>query len=199
MRFVTNGTFAILLIPECKQYGISEAGRHNNFVFDNIYNPNLDYIIPYRKPYSRIIRAIAADLHEVMLDAGFVNLNKTVWSTVREQCLEYILDWVENKGHLPIIKNFCHTGYITAYMSPEITKAKIIDVDNINELSTYIKETYNVDIGQIPELPGSFYDYTVPYWEIDQIYNNNEKMRTLIDEWCARDIKESTRLLGIPV
>lgn len=192
MQYVTNDKFAILLIPECKQYSIREMGKTNGFQTRYEYDPSLQYIVPYRESYGRIIRAIAADLHEVMLDAGFVNLNKVTWASVREQCMEYIIDWVDTKGHLPIVKNFCHTGYLTAYVPKELANYKLIDVEQFDLLPNYIKSTYGVDIGTIPELPEFFYDYTVPYWEIDSLYNSHKKMRTLIDEWCARDLEEST-------
>lgn len=192
MQYVTNGKFAILLIPECKQYSINEMGKTNGFEVRDIYDPTLEYIVPYRTPYDRIIRGVAADLHELMLDAGFVNLNRTKWETVKEQCLEFIVNWVDTEGHLPIIKRYCHTAYTTSYIFPEIENYKIVNVDDVNLLlPKYIKETYGIDIGTIPELPDFFYDFTVPYWEIDKLYHSHKKMRTLIDEWCASDLQDS--------
>lgn len=150
MQYVTNGKFAVLLIPECKQYSINEMGKTNGFEVKDVYDPALDYILPYRNPYDRIIRAVAADLHEVMLDAGFVDLNRTKWETVKDRCLEYIVNWIDTEGHLPVKKQNSHSSYIRSYLSPEIERYKIINVDNINILPKYIKETYGTDIGIIP-------------------------------------------------
>jgi hypothetical protein len=193
MKYVTNGTFAILLIAECRQSSIQDLAAANNMIVKTEYDPTLDYILPYRKSYDRIIRAIAADLHELMHDSGFVNLNVEKWSDVKSKCIEYIVEWVETRGHLPIDKQFSHTGYISTYIDNRLyKKCKVFDVDQINLLTEHITQTYNIDLGVISDLPKMFYEHTVPYWEIDALYTSHKKMRTLIDEWCARDLEEST-------
>lgn len=196
MQYITNGKFAILLIPECKQASLREVGFANKLDTRCGYDPDLGYIIPYRKPYDRIIRGIGADLHEIMLDRGVLDLNKTKWGEVREQCLDYIINWVELEGHLPIKKNFCHTGHITAYFDRRLNgTAKIFDVDSISDMIEFISNNYQVDLGTVPELPKQFYENTVPYWEIDALYNSHKKMRTLIDEWCACDLEKSSTMI----
>jgi hypothetical protein len=191
MQYVTNDVFGILLIPECKQYSVSEIGIANGFETRTAFNPDLDYIVPYREPYQRIIRGIGADLHEIMHDAGFVNLNVEKWSDVREKCLDYITDWFEAQRKLPIVKEFCHTGYFTNYVN-SLPKYVLVDVDRFDKLPKYISDKYNLDVGLIPELPADFYEHTVPYWEIDQLCTANKKVRTLIEDWCVLDLELSS-------
>lgn len=187
MQYVTNGEFGILLIPECKQYSVSEIGsRHNMTVrFDKT---DVEYIVPFRKSYDRIIRGIGADMHEIMYDNKFVNLNVEKWSEVREKCLDYITSWFDSLGHLPINKHFCHTAYFKNYVG-DIDNYILLDVDEFDLLPKYLKDKYNFELGEIPELPENFYEHTVPYWEIETLYNSHKKMRTLIDDWCALDQK----------
>jgi len=193
MQYVTNGEFGILLIPECKQYSVDEIGIRNNFKKSHSYSSELDYIIPYRKPYDRIIRAIAADLHELMHDSGYVNLNLEKWDDVRSKSLDYIHNWLET-ATLPIVKDFCHTAYFTNYA--QLSKNYVlIDVDNFEVLPKYIKQRYDIDVGEIKELPPEFYQHTVPYWEIDSLYHSHKKMHTLIDEWCASDQRLSATMV----
>jgi hypothetical protein len=190
MQFVTNDEFGILLIPECKQHSISQMDLR----VSNIYDPELTYIIPYRNPYDRIIRAIAADLHELMHDSGYADLNIEKWDDVRTKCLGYIDSWLET-ATLPIVKEYCHSAYFINYVSPIPKRYVLLDVDKFDLLPKYIKLHYGLDLGEIAELPPQFYEHTVPYWEIDRLYHSHKKMHTLIDEWCASDLKESSSLV----
>ena len=189
MKFVTNGVFAIPLIPECRLSGLRSWANTNKFaIVETFQTPKLDFIIPYRNSYDRIIRAIGADLHEVMLDAGVVNLNKQTWTNVKDIALPYIINWFDTTGHLPIKKNFCHTGYLTTYLITDLPNtAVLIDISTATNLTNYIKTRYNLSITNIPENSPNFYDYTVPYWEIDRLYKTNENTKRLIDIWCAED------------
>lgn len=189
MKFVTNGVFAIPLIPECRLSGLHKWASVNKFSIEETFQePKLDFIIPYRNSYDRIIRAIGADLHEVMLDNGVVNLNKQTWDNVKDIALPYIINWFNTIGHLPIKKNFCHTGYLTTYLITDLPNtAVLIDITTVTNLTNYIKTQYNLPVTEIPENPSAFYDHTVPYWEIDRLYKTNENTKRLIDIWCAED------------
>jgi len=194
MKFVTNGTFAIPLIPECRLLGLQNWAMANAFSIQENNYAHLEFIIPYRNSYDRIIRGIAADLHEIMLDNNIVNLNKQSWTTVKDIALPYIINWFNSIGHFPIQKPFCHSAYFVSYLASDIPESRIlIDVINIENITSYIKSKYNIAITKIPENPPNFYDYTVPYWEIDNLYNTNENTRRLIDIWC----KEDARLLSV--
>jgi hypothetical protein len=197
MKFVTNGTWAIPLIPECRLTSIQDWAKLNKFQIQEDNFQSLDFIIPYRNSYARIIRAIAADLHEVMLDAGIVNLNKQTWDEVKSTALPFIKNWFDAVGHLPIKKNFCHTNYLINYLSDQLPEnVVLVNVDNIARLPEYLKSKYGIEVTAIPELPEHFYSYTVPYGIIDELYNTNEKTKRLIDIWCSVDSKMNSRLLS---
>ena len=194
MKFVTNGVFAVPLIPECRLYSIHQWAMANKFSIQEDNYQNLNFVIPYRNSYDRILRAIAADLHEVMLDNNIVNLNKQTWDSVKDVALPYIINWFDTVGHLPIKKDFCHTRYFTNYVNHDLPLNRIlIDVVNINNITTYINSKYRLTVSNIPDHPAHFYDYTVPYWEIDTLYQTNENTRRLVDAWC----KEDARLLSV--
>jgi hypothetical protein len=191
MKVVTNGVFAIPLIPECRCSSISQWAKANTFDFkEDVYSLNLDLIIPYRKSYDRIIRALGADLHEILLDNNIVNLNKQTWASVKDIAMPYIINWFNTVGHLPIKKNFCHTGYFTTYLMPMIpTSHALFDVEHVDAITNYIKSKYGLTVSNIPDNPPDFYNYTVPHQEIDVLYKTNENTRQLIDAWCAEDAR----------
>ena len=195
MKVVTNGVFAIPLIPECRCSDISRWAKANTFdLTEDFHSLNLDLIIPYRKSYDRIIRAIGADLHEIMIDNNIVNLNKQTWASVKDIAMPYIINWFNTVGHLPINKYFSHTGYFTTYLMPMIpTSHALFDIEHIDAITNYIKSKYGLTVSNIPDKPPDFYNYTVPYQEIDVLYKTNENTRQLIDAWCAED----ARLLSV--
>jgi hypothetical protein len=186
MKLVTNGVIAIPLIPECRTTSIRDWATMTNFtIIDNNYI-NLEFIIPYRKSYDRIIRAIAADLNELMLNEGLFELNKQKWNDVADIGTDFITKWFST-ARLPIEKDFCHSQYYIAYFDNSITNKKFIDVDEIDKLPTYIKQTYNLNVPPIPDLPIWFHDHCVPIELIKDYYNKDTKIKNLIDEYCIRD------------
>jgi hypothetical protein len=194
MRFVTNGTFAIPLIPECRTTSIRDWSKLTNFTIDDSNYSDLEFIIPYRNSYDRIIRAIAADLNELMLNAGLFELNKQKWKDVSEIGIEYINNWFKT-AQLPIEKDFTHSQYYIAYFDNRIVNKKFINVDEIEKLPSYIQQTYNLDVPPIPDLPDWFHEHCVPTDIIKNHYNNDATVKNIIDEYCICDQELSKNIV----
>ena len=191
MNAVSNGEFAIAVIPECCAYSVTEWAQENNLKFINDINTdNLDWYFPYRNSYDRIIRGIAADLHGIMLDQNIADLNTNSWLQVKETATEFILSWI-NADHcqIPIVKkhNDCHSALYQAYTNT-LAEGIFFDVNEINLLPTVLNKRYNLNLtNTVPELPDDFYDRTVPYWYIDELYKTNKTFAETIDNFCNRD------------
>lgn len=194
MKLVTNGVIAIPLIPECRTSSIKDWAKITKFtIIDNNY-ANLEFIIPYRKSYDRIIRAIAADLNELMWNEGLFELNKQKWNDVVDIGTDFITKWFLT-ARLPIKKEFCHSQYYIAYFDTGIRNKKFIDVDEIQKLPVYIKQTYNLDVPPIPNLPDWFHDHCVPTSLIKDYYLKDLRIKNLIDDYCVRDQELSKNIV----
>jgi hypothetical protein len=198
MNVVTNGEFAVAVIPECCAYSITEWARQNNLEFINdIRTENLDWYFPYRNSYDRIIRGIAADLHGIMLDQNVVNLNTHSWSQVKETAMKFILSWIE-PGHcqIPIVRSdkSCHSGLYQAYTN-SLANGVFFDVSELDLLPVVLNKHYNLNLTTaIPELPNNFYERTVPYWYIDELYKTNQRLAEKINDFCRQDQAYPTAL-----
>ena len=193
MNFVTNGKFAIPLIPECKEYSIREWAKSNNLLENNTDYSQLEFILPYRSSYDRIIRGISADLHGLMLDQGIVDLNNQDWDDVKHLAIPFIITYFNSCKFLPV-DGYYHSLYYTYYLGVDINIQKVFEVNDIDNLPNYIKHNYGIETGPVPSLPNNFYTRTVPYWEIDTLYKTNENTKQLIDAWCLEDQKRTVDL-----
>jgi hypothetical protein len=186
MKVVTNGTFAVAVIPECRATSVMDWGQLNDLQVLDTESTNLDYYIPYRNSYDRILRGLGADFHELMFDQQIVNLNESLWDDVETAAINFINNWIET-GAIPVPKKFCHSGYYRAYINSKIT-GTFFEVSDIVNLPTVINQKYNLNLSSdIPDLPPNFYKHTVPYWVIDSLYKSNTKLKILIDQFCERD------------
>jgi len=191
MLIITNNQFAIPLIPECRLSSLQDWANVNNLQIQNNNTNTLDYFVPYRKSYDRIIRGIAADLHEIMFDNGLINFNQLTWQESKDLALEFICDWADTIKQLPIKKHYCHSAHFSAYISPDIIKTAVFfDVNEVDKLPVLLNQKYNLSLStEIPSLPDEFYNHTVPYWVIDDLYNSNLNLKVVIDEFCKNDDK----------
>ncbi len=191
MLVATNHQFAIPLIPECRLSGLQQWAEFNNLTITNTPNDNVEYVVPYRGSYDRIVRGLAADWHELMIDENIVNLNNSSWAEVSNIALDYINNWIENNSLIPINKHHCHSSYYISYISHKILPcALFFDVSETNALPTYLNSRFGLDLFiDIPKHPSHFYNHTVPYWEIDRLYHSNPKLKSMIDRYCANDTK----------
>ena len=184
MNFVSNGEVTIAVIPECKATSVMDWAVENNFTSDNI---GQTIYAPYRDTYDRIIRGIGADLHELMYDAGVVNLNIETWDSVRDTALSFILNWIET-ATLPIEKKYCHSLFYTSYLADiSLDRMQLVDVNDFDVFHLYLNEKHNLNTGPFPQLPSEFYNHTVPYWEIDSLYGSNTRLTSLINDYCASE------------
>ena len=190
MNVVTNGTIAIPIIPECRATSIQQWASNNGFEFTNTADRSLDYYIPYRDAHGRIVRGLAADLHELMLNAGVANLNKSKWDEVKDDAILYILNWIDTKCIIPIEKKFCHSGHYCLYLGNNLVfdNAIFFNIDSIQQLPITLNNKYNLNLTTvIPDLPENFYDHTVPYWVIEELYVINKKLKDAINCFIKAD------------
>lgn len=184
MNFVSNGDVTIAVIPECKATSVMNWAVENNFSSDII---GQTIYAPYRDTYGRIIRGIGADLHELMYDAGVVNLNSETWDSVRDKAMSFIERWIET-ATLPIEKKFCHSLYYTSYLADTpLDNIQFVDVSDFDTFHLYLNEKHNLTVKPFQELPPEFYNHTVPYWEIDRLYGSNTRLTGLINDYCASE------------
>ena len=199
MRVVTNGVFAVPLIPECKLYSIENWANQNQLTITNvsISDTHYEYYIPYRNSYDRIIRGLAADFHEMLDDAGIAPLNKKgiTWDTVEPTAKDFIIRWAESEETIPIQKKYCHSGFYFAYMLVHlVTDAIFFDVEDLPKLPDILNKKYNLSLTtEFPELPPEFYNNTIPYWVIDELYKTNKDLANKIDNFCERDTEKSKK------
>ena len=191
MKAITHNRFAIPLIPECMLSGCQEWAMNNNLDIVDDPPTNLTYYVPYRNTYDRIIRAVAADWHELLIDNGVVNLNETRWDKTKDLVLDFILSWIETNQQLPIIKSNCHSAYFVSHITPQITKTGLFfDIAQIELLFKFLNSAYDLDLStRIGSHKPSFYNHTIPYWEIENIYQTNARFQHMVDEYCRRDTK----------
>ena len=196
MKVVTDGTFSVAVIPECKATGIEDWARTNKLDIVQIgwdrIAPATNFYIPYRNTYDRIIRGIAADLHGSMIDHGIVNLNHVAWEEAKNVAIPYILEWIDGPGIIPMQQkdSNCHGGYYYAYLNNSIDYADAIffNVEQIDKIPALLNIKYNLSLTlTIPDLPTGFYEHTVPYWVIDELYHTNKKLAIKIDNFIQQD------------
>jgi hypothetical protein len=189
MNAVSNGEFAIAVIPECCAYSVTQWAQENNLKFiNNINTDNLDWYLPYRASYDRIIRGIAADLHGIMLDQNIVDLNTNSWLQVEETAMEFIRSWIKaDHCEIPIVRKDlgCHSGLYQAYTN-SLSEGIFFDVAELDLLPAVLNKQYNLNLtNTVPELPDDFYLRTVPYWYIDELYKTNKRLAEKIDDFCS--------------
>ena len=195
MKVVTDGTFSVAVIPECKATGIEDWAKTNKLDIIQVGWKNAvtsNFYIPYRNTYDRIVRGIAADLHGLMIDHGIVNLNQVTWEEAKNVAIPYILKWIDGPDIIPIPKNHkdCHSGYYHAYLNNTLdyTDATFFNLDQIDKLPSLLNNKYDLTLTlTIPDLPTGFYEHTVPYWVIDELYHTNKKLAIKIDDFIQQD------------
>ena len=184
MRAVTNGRFAVLAIPECRQHSIVEWGERNGLLIVNDVG-SYTYYAPYRSSRDRIMRGIAADLHELMHDQQIVNLNVSTWADAETVATKYIQNWIDTVCSIPVEKNFCHSSYYSGYVP---AGAQLVDIQYLSALPNYLNRLYGSALDHIfPDLPDDFYQHTVPHKVIEYFYLTNQKFARTVDDFCRKD------------
>jgi len=172
MNVMTNNNDCYVLIPECKTTGVQEWGSQNGYEYlTTDQDLKIKTFIPYREPYGRIVRAVAADLHEILLDNNISNLNENSWSVEKPKIISYFTSILTDDFMLPFDKDFKHTAPLVSYLVDTLDNFEFVDVDKLD----------------VPGLPENFYEQTVPYWEIENIYNTNVNFKNAVDKWIAQD------------
>lgn len=189
MNYISNRVFSIAVIPECKATSVLTYAEEHNFFINEQLTATL--YAPYRNSHDRIIRGIAADLHELLLNDNVVNLNLSSWPDVKPIVLEYINAWIPTAS-LPINKQFCHTAYYINYATQSAT---FVSVDNFGKFHEFLSDTHGVKCDPFPDLSPDFYTHTIPYWELESIYESNMQFANLVDAYCDRDMEFFTPTL----
>lgn len=190
MQGIKTDAFAVLQIPECKQHSVGEWGKANSLEkFLNTVNVDKIYS-PYRTSYDRIIRGLAADFHELVLDRGIANLNQNTWDSVKDIVIDFIHHWIKTDCTIPVKKDYCHSSYYIAYIGANFSNIELVSVGHLNKLPKYINCEYGLNLTEsLPELPENFYKNTVPYWEIENIIQNNVKLEKSVMLYCEKDLE----------
>lgn len=195
MQVVTNGVFAVGIIPECCATGLRNWASINQLELRETTDSTLDYYIPYRSSYQRIIRGIAADLHEILLQKNIVDLATTTWAESKPIAEKFIIDYL-TEIQFPILKDFWHSAPYGVYHRN--VSGVFFNVDTINNLPAILNKKYNLNLTTtIPTLPNNFYEHTVPYWYIDEIFKSNYKFNRKLKNYCRFDEQQNKDLVII--